>query len=70
MIDVFSQPLQLFGTSIIFLLLVIIYVLIKEKLSISFAKILKYSFFGLLFLVFLYFFLEDNKNEEYIEVIK
>jgi hypothetical protein len=67
MIDVFSQPLQLFGTSIIFLLLIIIYVLIKEKLSISFAKILKYSFFGLLFLVFLYFFLEDNKNEEYIE---
>lgn len=67
MMNVFYQPLQLFGTSIIFLLLVIIYLLIKEKLSSRFAKMLKYSFFGLLFLVFLYLFLEDNKNEEYIE---
>ena len=45
MMNVFYQPLQLFGTSIIFLLLVTIYLLIKEKLSSRFAKMLKYTFY-------------------------
>ena len=45
MTNVFSQPLQLFGTALIFLLLVVIYIFVKEKLNPSFAKILKYTFY-------------------------
>jgi prolipoprotein diacylglyceryltransferase len=45
MINVFSQPLQLFGTALIFLLLVVIYVFFKEKLNPRFAETLKYTFY-------------------------
>ena len=45
MLNAFSQHLQLFGTVLIFLLLVVIYIFVKEKLNPRFAETLKYTFY-------------------------